>query len=714
MKWAIVLYTFALLWAGSCSASVGPRSIHHELYLRIHPDVHKLAVLDIIEIETDGFRDASLKLNPDSKIASVEVFPGTTVSALSPSKPKRFYADQPKQALTHAFERGSLAIRLPAVSRGSKVVVGIAYETTYDKTAPERPVNAEDPSYGVTATISDRGTLLLAEAHWYPEIKGSHPTFRLHVTGPEGLEAVTAGHRVERKTMDGMTSSVWEISQPLRGLSLSAGRYLVKEFDTDGIPIYAYFFPESQPLAETYLTAAADYIRFYSNLIGRYPFPKFAVVENFFPTGYGFPSYTLLGSSVIRLPFIVKISLGHEVAHSWFGNCLFVDYRYGNWSEGLTTYVADYLYKERSSAEAAKEYREQILRDYATLVPAKEDFPLADFVARNNPANRSVGYGKAAMVFHMVRRSIGDEAFWQGLRTIYREDRFQEVSWTDFAEAFGQCANMNLGAFFHQWVDRTGAPVLGLEGVSLHRTATGWKVTGKLTQRQPFYGLRVPIRLETDGAPRDLMVNVERSGAAFEIRSDAIPRKLVVDPDANVFRRLYPEEIPPSVNCVRGSSTLIAVTSDELPAGWSASAEMLLDSLGLDDTPILREGSVSDSDLRGHDVLFIGVPRNRMLLPPLPKGLSLGSDRFTLDSADYSDPTDALFVVFQRFAEKQRIAAIFLPLSQQAAQVAARKIPHYGKYGLLVFGQGANQMKKTWRVGESPLIFDFSDRKDVP
>ena len=62
---------------------------------------------------------------------------------------------------------------------------------------------------------------------------------------------------------------------------------------------------------------------------GPYPFPKFAIVENFFPTGYGFLSYTLLGGSVLKLPFIPETSLRHEIAHSWWGNGVLVDYAAG-------------------------------------------------------------------------------------------------------------------------------------------------------------------------------------------------------------------------------------------------------------------------------------------------------------------------------------------------------------------------------------------------
>ncbi len=59
------------------------------------------------------------------------------------------------------------------------------------------------------------------------------------------------------------------------------------------------------------------------------------------------PTYTLLGQDIVRLPFIVETSLGHEILHQWFGNLVYIDYEKGNWAEGLTTYLADHLYEEQ-------------------------------------------------------------------------------------------------------------------------------------------------------------------------------------------------------------------------------------------------------------------------------------------------------------------------------------------------------------------------------
>ncbi len=90
------------------------------------------------------------------------------------------------------------------------------------------------------------------------------------------------------------------------------------------------------------------------------------------PTGFGMPTLTYLGVEVLRLPFIRTTSLGHEVLHNWWGNGVYPDYAQGNWSEGLTTFMADYAYKERESDEAARDMRRGWLRDFAALAPGQD------------------------------------------------------------------------------------------------------------------------------------------------------------------------------------------------------------------------------------------------------------------------------------------------------------------------------------------------------
>jgi hypothetical protein len=524
----------------------------------------------------------------------------------------------------------------------------------------------------------------------------------------EGIEAVTAGKRIRRSAADGATIVEWEIGQPTPGIALSAGAYRVRERNAGEIKLYTYFYPENAPLSENYLEASAGFLGLYTNLFGPYPYDKFAVVENFFPTGYGFPSYTLLGSTVLRLPFIVETSLGHEIAHSWWGNGVRVDPRGGNWSEGLVTYVADHLYQERASPAAGRAYRLNLLRDYAALAPPELDFPLKEFTARASPASRAVGYGKAAMVFHMARRQAGDEAFWRGLRGVAREKLFREASWEDFGRAIFRGSEPDASSFFRPWIDRPGAPVIALKDVKAEKDGGRWKVSGQLVQEKPYYELRVPIRVEADGKAVDAVIATDRGAVPFVLFADSLPSRLVVDPEVDVFRRLDPSEIPPIVNAVRGSGSLLVVAARGLRPEILEASGILLSALGKEDARIVREEDTPPSALAGHDVLYLGLPLGSGYLPPLPRELSITPDRFTLEGVTYAGPGDALFAVLPHPSDKGRTAAVFLPLSAGAASLAGRKIPHYGKYSFLSFSGGVNKGKGTWAVTASPVIHVFS------
>jgi aminopeptidase N len=659
--------------------------LHQDLHIILVPGEQRLEGNARLTVQRESAGDFELYLAEQAQVLEVTV----------DERPAKY-----------RFAGGRLSVRL--AGKGPSLVQ-IQYRARFADAVPEDPVHAEDPGYGVAATIGQQGVFLGGGVPWYPQPAGVIPSMRLRVEAPAGTEAVTAGRRTERCTVDGRNYSVWSIEHPLRSLSLAAGPYTVGEMDVAGIPVYTYFYAESAELAATYQRAAAGYLQLYQQLFGPYPFAKFAVVENFFPTGYGFPSWTLLGSTVVRLPFIVETSLGHEIAHSWWGNGVWVDYRRGNWSEGLTTYVAEHLYKERESAEAAREHRLKILRDYAALVTPERDFPLRTFTSRTTAAGQAIGYGKATMVFHMLRQTVGEEVFWGGLREIATSRLFQETSWDDFAATYSRKSGQDLAPFFAQWLDRPGAPQLALQEVQSRSSQTGHQVTGRLLQRRPTYSLLVPMRLRHAGGADEITVVLDEEQSAWSMASVAQPEQLQVDPEVHLFRQLDPAELPPTVNVIRGSDRLLVIAADHLPEETLTTARILLAALRQNQAPLIRERDVAVGQLSGRDLLFFGWPSRPELRPPLPAGWQLAADGFTADGQRYEQPQAALFAVFAHPQEQERAAAVLLPLSPAAATDTVRRIPHYGRYSYLVFVDGDNRAKETWPITISPTQHNFQE-----
>ncbi len=617
-----------------------------------------------------------------------------------------------KDPRNFSFKGDRLQLNLKPAELNNDVRVTILYAAKFDDAVPLRPINMDNPGFGVTATISDLGTFLLAGSGWYPKLVGGQTHYRVTVTAPVGIIAVTAGRSLGHRISNGKTISDWEVNHPVDGLSLSAARYTVEEKSVDDIKVATYLLPQNRHLSTAYLEATASYLSAYSKLFGPYPFQKFAVVENFFPTGYGFPSYTLLGGNVLRLPFIIHTSLGHEIAHCWWGNGVYVDYAQGNWSEALTTYVADYRFKELKSPQDALDHRRQWLRNYSTLVAPEKDFALNQFQSRYDPVTRTIGYDKGAMVFHMIRQILGEEAFWGALQDVYRTRRFKRTSWSDLKKAFESRGKHSLQDFFDQWLSRPGAPQFFLNEVRVENSGGTWKVMGQIKQVPPYFRFRLGLALQTREQTTSGQILVSGMATPFELVSDLPPQRLTADPDDNIFRRLWPSEIPPAVNALKGSASVITVVSEKLEPEIIKTAETMMLSLGLKQNRLVAERELDLKMFPEHDILLIGLPQRNDLWPKMPTGVRIRPENFWLNEKLYNSPNDSFFGVFKHPVNPSRIVALFMPLSPQYADAVARKITHYGKYSYLVFQSSKNVEKGVWPAENSPLAYEWGQDRE--
>ncbi len=678
----IILLLILVVNAYVCPAAEG--NARHHLQVELFPEKQTLQAVDQITIEKSPGDRLDFKLS--RRAEQIEV----TVNR----KFRKF-----------DFENGRLQVGLTAGEINQKIQINIRYTAIFDDPAPIRPLNADNPGYGVSATISERGSFLLAGSGWYPQWVAGHSDYTLKVIAPEGMLAVTAGQSKGHKTRNGKTESSWLISDPVRGLSLSVGAYILREKKVGSITAATYFFPETDHLAESYLTATAHYLAFYQDLFGSYPFQKFAVVENFFPTGFGFPSYTLIGGTVLRLPFIVRTSLGHEIAHCWWGNGVLVDYEGGNWSEALTTYVADYHHTAMKSEEDARGYRLQILRNYATLVKPARDFALKQFQSRYDPITKTIGYDKGAMVFHMLRRQVGDQAFWGALGDLYRDRLFKATSWTDIQKAFEARGRQSLKNFFDQWVFHKGAPRFYLDAVQTRRTGGIWQIEGRIVQESPPFSFDLDLLLESQGQTDSRTIRVSDRETPFQVTSESKPLRLVADPGSQIMRRLFPIEIPPAINAIKSASSVLALLAADLEPQVKSAARTLILSLGLKNYAFAEENQIRREQLLGKDILMIGYPQDKALFRRLPDQIAIDPKSFILNEKTYQQSSDVFFGVFAHPFSEDRIVALFFPLSSHQAENVARKITHYGKYSYLAFENGQNRAKGFWPVEQSPLEY---------
>jgi hypothetical protein len=581
----------------------------------------------------------------------------------------------------------------------------IDYRGRFDDPAPVDPVNTDNPGFGVTGSISPRGTLLLAGAGWYPSVATANERFRLEVAGPPGTRAVAAGRPVAAVPRRGLQVSAWQIDTPVEGLALVAGNFTRREKKDGHLIAATYFLNDDPALSDQYLQATLKYLAAYEEQFGPYPFEKFAVVENFFPTGYGFPSFTLIGGRVLRLPFIIPTSLRHEIAHCWWGNGVKVDYAGGNWSEGLATYVSDYRYRELTGPGAARDYRRQMLRNYTELVPSTQEIPLSRFMSRRDPLTQAVGYDKAAMVFHMLRQRVGDAVFWETLRRIAVDRMFQATAWEDLQTAFETACGCSLETFFKQWIPRAGAPQLALAQIARRPTASGATVSGILRQPAPAYELAVPVQLTAGAATFTQNIVVRGRETPFEIAVPFVPDRLAADPGVDIFRRLDPHELPPTINRLKSARELLVILPDNQTRDPARQiAARLGQALGIDQLEMIAAADWSPERSRARNILMMQPEGSPGLANIWDRRLAADGEAFTLETASFERRRHTYVAVFPHPDRSDRFAAVYF-FGQDADRLRiATKVPHYGRYSYLVFENTRNVAKGVWPVTHSPLI----------
>lgn len=388
------------------------------------------------------------------------------------------------------------------------------------------------------AGVSPEGGYILGQAGWVPEVEAA-ATYRLtlEIAGP-WRAAITGRVLSDEIDDDGVQRITALFENALEPPSVFFGPYDVASRVVGDLTVRTYFPAALSELSGTYLDAAAGFIGRYDAEIGAYPYGQFSIVAAPIPVGLGFAGLTYVGSQILPHPYMQGRSLAHEVLHSWLGNAVAVDYENGNWAEGLTAYLADHALAQDAGAGVA--LRGDWLTEIANL-PEDRRRPIRAFRAAAHGQSQAIGYGKTAMMFHMLRAQLGEADFNAGLRAFWSEQQFALAGWPEVQDAFEGAARVSLDAFFSQWLDRADLPALRLSAAQ----RAGNAVTLTLVQDQAgaAYALKVPVRVQLqDGTVEERFVTMAERETTLALEFDATPEAVFVDPGFDLARTLWPGE----------------------------------------------------------------------------------------------------------------------------------------------------------------------------
>ncbi len=547
--------------------------------------------------------------------------------------------------------------------------VEIRYVATFKSV--ERPgVEAGASGAIPTRVIDQRGIFL--NGIWYPQAD-QMCNYHLTVTLPAEYEAVSEADSVTSFVRERQKIISFDFSHPLDSLTLIAtNRYQVTRERSNDTEILAYFFPEDGKLARNYIDHAKKYLRLYEGMVGKYPYQRFCIVENFLPTGNSMPTYTLLGQDVVRLPFIVETSLGHEVLHQWFGDSVYVDYGEGNWAEGLTTCLADHLYEEQKGK--GFEYRKGALVDYQSYVRRENEISLKNFRGRVDRSSQAIGYGKAFLVFHMLEDLIGQERFFDSLKYFVEEMRFRPATWQDLRAAFEKVTRRDLRWFFRQWVDEKGIADLSLgDDIKVRPRDGKFEVQFTVVQKKKVFSLQLPVSFYSAMGKVTHLFPIDKEKNQFSVLLADWPYRMVIDEDYDLARTLSQSEFPPVIARLIGGDRPTLV----LPPSGEKVYQAVIEHFKKMGARMERAEQANTGNSRTASLVILGDEN------PLAKSLfgHVGSGA-GFDLTIKENPWNP-----------KEVIGVFHGKSGEEVEAAFPKIFHYGKYSEVAFDRGRNVLK---------------------
>jgi uncharacterized iron-regulated protein len=552
-----------------------------------------------------------------------------------------------------------------------KGILELTYKGCFPESVEGEIENFENIGVVSKNMISDKGISLTSS--WYPSFEGM-ALWNLKAILPRGFKAISEADEIQMTDSPQGLEYSFNFPYPLSNVNLVAGPYSEKHENYQGIEIYAYFFHEDISLAETYLENTKKYLSLYVNLLGQYPYKRFSIVENILPTGYSMPTFTLLGRAVVRLPFITDTSLGHEILHQWFGNYVYGDCKGGNWLEGITSYLSDHLYEEQKGI--GWQYRKKILTDYQSYVTPSKKIPLKDFIERRDFASAAIGYGKCAMVFHMLKNIVGKDTFYSSLRELIKEKKFSNASWMDVEKAFEKASGNNLEWFFSQWLEREDIPFFNVKDIRVIVLRGVPTVSFEILQEGKPYKISLPVKIVTEKGEIKESLQIEKTRQSFEIPVEGKALMIVFDEEYDLMRRLTDKEYPPVIARLLGDEERLIVFPEREKEKYSA----LTDVLKKEGFIEKEEQDIKDSDIKASSLLVLNF--ESPVLKRLFGQISKPETGFTL-------------IVKQNPLNSEKVVAYAYGDTKEEIDPVARKIFRYGKYSRIKFKSGENTEKAT-------------------
>jgi len=341
---------------------------------------------------------------------------------------------------------------------------GEAFSVAVSYSGTPTPTDLGDLGFRTGWLQSKEGTFVASEPAgartWFPA--NDHPsdkaTFTFRITAPDGMTAVANGTLTDTFDTESGATYVWEMADPMTtylATVVVAPLERVEHPPVGGIVLRDYLPPAMAADVPESFNLTGEMIDFFDDLFGPYPFDRYGhVVVSGFPAALETQTMTVFGDDWFNSPF-TEFVVAHELAHQWFGDHVSPSTWQDIWlNEGFATYGellwVEHLYGSIAmQAEAASRYDDLTLTPHAITGDPQPDALFGISV-----------YQRGALTLHALRSEVGDEAFFETLRTWVERHGSGSASTADFIALAEEISGADLGDLFERWLFSAELPPL--------------------------------------------------------------------------------------------------------------------------------------------------------------------------------------------------------------------------------------------------------------
>ncbi len=315
---------------------------------------------------------------------------------------------------------------------------------------------------------------------WFPTIDrpNERTTQELRMTVQDRFKTLSNGIlKSSVKNNDGTRTDYWVMDQPHAPylFMMTVGEFAVVQEEWNGMLLEYYVEPEFEKDAKAIFPYTGEMLTFFSERLGvKYPWQKYSqvVVRDYVSGAMENTTAVIFGEfmqndtrSLIDVD-INEAIVAHEMMHHWFGDLVTCE----SWAnlplnEAFANY-SEYLWAEHKDGRDAADYiAMNEIQGYLNQATIRKDaHPLIYFGYKDKEDMFDAhSYNKGGRILHMLRKYVGDEAFFESLRVYLEENKYNAAEAHHLRLAFEKVSGEDLNWFFNQWFFKAGHPQLELK-----------------------------------------------------------------------------------------------------------------------------------------------------------------------------------------------------------------------------------------------------------